>query len=207
MMETPDIVIGKKPSPKNSCLSLPCSLLGHTGSEMDRNGVISNLRPMIKSALLSRRPAPKAVILDPEYTYSVSRYQTAAGSADILSHVLETYFTPITDGYLQDRFCESLLKTVIHYAPIAMEQPDNYEARANLMWASSWGINDMIGYGKRCAWTVHPWSMSFRFLRYHAWCRPGHSYARLMDYVLSEQTVDKFVEYAANVFGITPLCG
>ena len=65
-------------------------------------------------------------------------------------------FTPITDGYLQDRFCESLLKTVIHYAPIAMEQPDNYEARANLMWASSWGINDMIGYGKRCAWTVHP---------------------------------------------------
>lgn len=199
-----DIVIGKA-KPQKFLPVIAVLTLSATGSEMDRNGVISNLETNDKVGFAFAETRPKAAILDPEYTYSVSRYQTAAGSADILSHVLETYFTPITDGYLQDRFCESLLKTVIHYAPIAMEQPDNYEARANLMWASSWGINDMIGYGKRCAWTVHPMEheLSAFFDITH-----GVGLAILtpawMDYVLSEQTVDKFVEYAANVFGITP---
>lgn len=199
-----DIVIGKG-KPGGFLPIIAVLTLSATGSEMDRGGVISNLETNDKKGVSFDETRPKAAILDPEYTYSVSRYQTAAGSADIMSHVLETYFTPITDGYLQDRFCEALLKTVVHYAPIAMEQPDNYEARANLMWASSWAINDMIGYGKRCPWTVHPMEheLSAFFDITH-----GVGLAILtpawMDYVLSEKTVDKFVEYAENVFGIAP---
>jgi len=199
-----DVVIGKA-KPTKFLPMIAILTLSATGSEMDRNAVISNLETNDKIGFAFEETRPKVAILDPEYTYSVSKYQTAAGSADIMSHVLETYFTLITDGFLQDRFCESLLKTVIHYAPIAMEQPDNYEARANLMWASSWAINDMIGYGKRCAWTVHPMEheLSAFFDITH-----GVGLAILtpawMDYVLSEKTVDKFVEYAVNVFGIAP---
>ena len=199
-----DIIIGKA-KPTRFLPVIAVLTLAATGSEMDRNGVISNLETNDKVGFAFAQSRPVTAIMDPEYTYSVSRYQTAAGSADIMSHVLETYFTPIIDGYLQDRFCESLLKTVIHYAPIALKQPDNYEARANLMWASSWAINDMIGYGKRCPWTVHPMEheLSAFFDITH-----GIGLAILtpawMDYVLNEKTANKFAQYAVNVFGIQP---
>ncbi len=146
---------------------------------------------------------PKVSILDPTYTYSVSKYQTAAGTADIISHVLEVYFSRVTDAYLQDRFCEALLKTAIHYGRIAMDEPENYEARANLMWTSSLAINDMIANGKACAWSVHPMEheLSAFFDITH-----GVGLAILtpawMEHILSDATVDKFVEYAKNVFDI-----
>ena len=69
---------------------------------------------------------------------------------------MEQYFNMEPDLYMLDCFMEGLMKTVIKYAPIAMEQPDNYEARANLMWASSWAINGFINGGKRQAWSCHP---------------------------------------------------
>lgn len=197
-----DIVSGKvKPTAFLPVIAI--LTLAATGSEMDTFGVISNMETNDKLGFGFPESRPVAAIMDPEYTYSVSAYQTAAGSADIMSHILETYFTVIKDGYLQDRFCESLLKTVIHYAPIALKDPTNYEARANLMWANSWAINDMVGYGKKCAWTVHPMEheLSAYFDITH-----GVGLAILtpewMKYVLSDATVDKFVEYGVNVFGL-----
>lgn len=177
--------------------------LSATGSEMDTGGVITNLDTNDKIGHGEPILRPKVSILDPTYTYTVSKYQTAAGTADIISHILEVYFSKETDFYLNDRFCEALLKTAIHYGKIAIDEPENYEARANLMWTSSLAINDMIASGKACAWSVHPMEheLSAFFDITH-----GVGLAILtpawMEFVLSEATVDKFVEYAKNVFDI-----
>ncbi len=197
-----DIVSGKA-VPTEFLPVIAVLTLSATGSEMDTFGVISNMDTNDKIGFGFPQSRPKVSILDPEYTYSVSRYQTASGTADIISHLLEIYFTVVTDAYMQDRVCEALLKTAIHYGKIAMEDPTNYEARANLMWTATWAINDMLAYGKRCAWTVHPMEheLSAYFDITH-----GVGLAILtpfwMEYVLSDATVHKFAEYAKNVFDI-----
>lgn len=108
-----------------------------TGSEMDSFAVISDMTKNDKLDTGSDWIRPTFSILDPKYTYSVPKKQTAAGTADIISHVLEVYFTREKDAFLQARMCEAVLKTCIKYGPIALEEPKNYEARANLMWASA----------------------------------------------------------------------
>ncbi|MBQ9941413.1 MAG: iron-containing alcohol dehydrogenase [Christensenellaceae bacterium] len=193
----------KKAQPEKFLPIMAVLTLSATGSEMDCGAVISNMETNQKLFLAHPQMRPKVAILDPTYTYSVPKNQTAAGTADIISHVLETYFSPETDFGMLDRICEGLLKTCLHYGPIAIEQPDNYEARANLMWASSWGINDMIGYGKRGPWTVHP--IEHQLSAYYD-VTHGVGLAILtpawMRYVLSDATVGKFAEYAVNVFGM-----
>ena len=149
-----DIVIGKaeitKVLPVFSVLTLSA-----TGSEMDPTAVISNMETNDKEAVANPGMLPKASVLDPSYTFSVSKYQTAAGTADIMSHIFEVYFSRVKDAYMQDRMAEALLKTCIKYGIIAVNEPDNYEARANLMWTSSWAINGLLTMGKEVAWTVH----------------------------------------------------
>ena len=114
--------------------------LAATGSEMNSGGVISNLQVKEKVGFFSPLVLPKVSILDPELTYSVPANQTAAGAADIMSHILEVYFNALPT-FIPDRISEGLLKTVIHYAPLALNEPHHYEARANLMWASSLALN------------------------------------------------------------------
>lgn len=104
---------------------------------MNCGGVITNPETNVKFGPKAPKLLPKVSFLDPTVTYGVNKYQTACGSADILSHVMETYFSQDEDLYMLDSIMESIMKTVIKYAPIAMEEPENYEARANLMWASS----------------------------------------------------------------------
>ena len=111
--------------------------LAATGSEMDTAAVINNPETQDKLGRLDPVMLPKASFLDPTNTFSVSPYQTACGSADILSHIFEVYFNMDQDLYMLDCVMEGLMKTVIRYAPIAMREPDNSEARANLMWVSS----------------------------------------------------------------------
>ncbi|MDD4376905.1 MAG: iron-containing alcohol dehydrogenase, partial [Eubacteriales bacterium] len=130
--------------------------LAATGSEMDAFAVISDMSKNEKLGTGSDFVKPAFSILDPEYTFSVSKRQTAAGTADIMSHVFEVYFTREKDGFIQARFCESILKTCIKYGPIALENPEDYEARANLMWASSLAINGLLSYGADVQWRVHP---------------------------------------------------
>lgn len=174
-----------------------------TGSEMDCGGVITN--PETREKLSSGHPdtRPKVSFLNPEITYSVNKFQTACGSSDILSHIFETYFNVDDSMFMLDRIMESLMKTVIKYGPIAMKDPKNYEARANLMWASSWAINDFIANSSKAAWTVHPIEHELS-----AFYDITHGLGlailtpRWMEYVLSEKTVHKFYDLGVNVFDI-----
>ena len=129
--------------------------LSATGSEMDNGGVITNLKTKEKLGFGNPLLLPKASVLNPENTFTVPASQTAAGSADIMSHILEVYFDT-RRAAVPDRISEGLLKTVIQYAPIAVREPENYEARAELMWTSSLAINGICSTGKDCAWSCHP---------------------------------------------------
>ena len=180
--------------------------LAATGSEMDNGGVITNLETKDKIGRGYPCMQPKVSFLDPTETYSVGRYQTACGCADILSHLLEIYFVPEGGSmYMLDRFMEGMIKTVIKYAPIAIEQPDSYEARANLMWTSSWAINGMAGALQNCGWTCHPIEHELSAI-YDITHGLGLAILtpRWMKYVLDDTTVGRFREYGVNVFGIDP---
>ena len=177
--------------------------LSATGSEMDGGGVISNPETQDKIGRVEQILYPKASILDPTYTYSVSRYQTACGAADIFSHIIETYFSPTQDLYMLDAVMEGLMKTVVKYTPVALEQPDDYEARANLMWASSWAINGFVRGGKTHAWSCHP--MEHELSAFYD-ITHGLGLAiltpRWMEYCLTEENADRYVRFAVNVFGV-----
>lgn len=175
--------------------------LAATGSEMNKNAVISNLETEEKLGTASKDMIPKASICDPTYLYSLPKIQTAAGTADIMSHIFENYFKADKDTFVQDRFAEGLLQACIKYCPIALEEPENYEARANLMWASSLALNGLVGAGKAGAWTAHP--IEHELSAYYD-ITHGVGLAIVtpmwMRYILSENTVDKFAEYAQNVW-------
>lgn len=177
--------------------------LSATGSEMDAGGVISNPETQDKLAAFSPVLLPKVSFLDPTNTYTVSKYQTACGAADILSHIIEVYFNMDRDLYMLDTVMEGLMKTVIKYAPIAMQEPDNYEARANLMWASSWAINGFINGGKRQEWSCHP--MEHELSAFYD-ITHGLGLAiltpRWMEYCLDETNVFKYCQFGTNVFDI-----
>lgn len=177
--------------------------LAATGSEMDTFAVISNMATNEKLGTGHPDMAPKFSILDPTYTFTVPKIQTAAGTADIMSHIFEEYFEKTKGAYLQDRMAEALLKTCIQYGRIAVEEPENYEARANLMWASSLAINGLLACGKQSQWSVHP--MEHELSAFYD-ITHGIGLAILiphwMQYVLEEDTVEKFAQYGANVWGI-----
>ena len=177
--------------------------LSATGSEMDTAGVISNLETGDKLGRLAPALLPRVSFLDPTLTYSVSKYQTACGAADIMSHIIEVYFNTQEDLFMLDCFMEGMLKTVVKYAPIAVVEPENYEARANLMWTSSWAINGFINGGKRKAWSCHPMEHELSAV-YDITHGLGLAILtpRWMEYCLDETTVDKYVQYGVNVFGI-----
>ena len=179
--------------------------LAATGSEMNGNSVISNMKENRKLSIGSDLLRPVFSILDPIYTYSVNKYQTAAGTADIMSHIFEQYFSPDHDGFLQNRLMEGLLKTVIHFGPIAYNEPENYEARANLMWGSSLALNGLLTYGKISTdWATH--GIEHELSAYHD-ITHGVGLAILtpvwMEYVLSDENVHRFEEYGRYVWNIS----
>ena len=187
-----------------ACLPIVTVLtLSATGSEMDMGGVISNPETKDKLGRLDPHMLPKVSFLDPVNTYTVSAYQTACGSADILSHLFEGYFNMQPDLYMLDCFMEGLMKTVIRYTPVAIEKPDDYEARANLMWASSWAINGFVNGGKEQEWTCHPIEHEVSAI-YDITHGLGLAIItpRWMEYCLDETTVSKYRQFAVNVFGI-----
>lgn len=177
--------------------------LAATGSEMNKNAVISNMELNQKLGTASHDFIPQASVCDPEYLYTLPAKQTAAGTADIMSHIFEQYFQKNTEAYISDRFAESLLKACIKYCPIALKEPENYEARSNLMWASTQALNSLLSCGKGGAWTCHP--IEHELSAYYD-ITHGVGLAivtpRWMRYILSEDTVDKFCEYGRNVWNI-----
>lgn len=179
--------------------------LSATGSEMDCGGVISNPDTKDKYGRMDPLLLPKVSFLDPSNTFSVSAYQTACGGADMLSHIIEVYFNMDQDLYMLDTFMEGLMKAIIKYTPVAIREPDNYEARANLMWASSWAINGFIDGGKRQAWSCHPMEHELSAI-YDITHGLGLAILtpRWMTYCLDETTVSKYVQFGVNVLGIDP---
>lgn len=177
--------------------------LAATGSEMDGDAVITNEDIPDKRDIMSEFIYPAYSILDPEYTYSVSPYQTACGTFDMFNHVLEVYFNGVPDTYFDDRMMEGIMKTIVHFGPIAVKAPENYDARANLMWAGSWAINGFIACGKAADWECH--GMEHQLSAFYD-ITHGLGLAILTPHWLKriscEKTLDTFVNFGKNVFDI-----
>ena len=199
-----DVILGKYPVEKSLPI-IAVSTMAATGSEMNMGGVISNLDTKDKRSL--RRPSqkPKVTFLNPEYTYSVPKFQTACGSVDILCHTLETYFSSDNCMYLLDAMMEGLIRTVIKYAPIAYNDPTNYEARANLQWASPWAINDFFRYDKEFNWTIHP--IEHEISAYYD-ITHGLGLAiimpRYLRHIIDEKSLIRFKSLGIHAFDIDP---
>lgn len=174
-----------------------------TGSEMNNGAVISNEETNEKLEMGADVLYPKLSICDPTYLYTLPPAQTAAGTADIMSHVLEQYFQPCDTAWLTDRLSEEVLKTCIRYCPAALEEPENYEARANLMWASTLGLNHILTAGKGGAWSCHP--MEHQLSAFYD-ITHGVGLAILtpawMRYVLCDRTAGRFALYARQVWDV-----
>ena len=193
--------------PKRDAKALPLVdilTLSATGSEFDNGGVITNLKTNDKQG--AGFTFPNVSICDPEYTFTVSKYQTAAGSADIMSHVMEGYFSRTDNSDVSDGLAEALLKAVIKNLPIVLNDPEDYNARANLMWASSLACSGMPEYGREATgWSCH--AMEHQLSAYYD-ITHGVGLAiltpRWMRYILKKDptTLPRFVKFANNVWGI-----
>lgn len=177
--------------------------LAATGSEMNKGGVISNMALNIKKGTHHAAMMPRASFLDPEYTYSVSAYQTASGVADIMSHTFESYFSSTPSTTIQDAMAEAILRTCIEHGRKAIDEPNNYDARANLMWSSSLALNGLLGSGKANAWSNHPIEHELSaFYDITHGIGLAITTPRWMKHILSDETVDKFATYGKNVWNI-----
>lgn len=149
-----DFVTGNE-KPK-SALPVGCVLtIAAAGSEMSWSAVVSDLSLNMKRGLASDLIRPLFAICNPELTYTVSPYQTACGITDIMAHTIERYFTPCEPTDVTDQIAESILRAVINSASVVMKNPYDYEARANIMWASSLSHNNLTGCGRINALPVH----------------------------------------------------
>lgn len=126
-----------------------------TGSEMNGGSVITNHEQKLKIGhVFGDDVMPKFSILNPKYTYTVPKYQMVAGIYDIFNHICEQYFSGDDDN-TSDYLAEGLMKSVIHASRIAVKNPEDYEARSNLMWSATWALNTLIAKGKSTDWEVH----------------------------------------------------
>lgn len=175
-----------------------------TGSEMNPGAVISNEKTKEKLEINHPLLYPTLSVCDPSYQFTLPKRQTAAGTVDILSHIMEQYFQPNDHAYITDRLSEAAMKTCIKYGPIAIAEPDNYEARSNLMWTGSLALNHLFTFGKGGAWSVHPieHELSAFYDITH-----GVGLAILtpawMKHVLSDETAGRFAMYARNVWDVS----
>lgn len=139
-----------------NALPVGCILtIAAAGSEMSSSAVITNSELNMKRGFNSEFNRCKFAIMNPELTYTVSKYQTACGVVDIMAHTMERYFMPCEPTDLTDRIAESVLKSTITAGAKLMDNPEDYEARANMMWASSLSHNDLTGCGRENALPVH----------------------------------------------------
>lgn len=126
-----------------------------TGSEMNGGAVITNTLQRLKiGKVFDERLFPKFAILNPAFTFSIPQEQMVAGFFDIMSHIMEQYFSD-TDDNTSDYIAEGLMRSLIHSSRIAIENPKDYEARSNIMWTATWALNTLIGMGKTQDWMVH----------------------------------------------------
>lgn len=180
-------------------LTIPAS-----GTEAGNGTVVKNDEVGLKRNVNDEKLRPQFAIMNPELTFTLNAYQTACGVSDMLSHVLERYFAPEKNVEYTDRLCEATMKTIIHNGPIACTQPENYDARAELMWCGTIAHNDFLQTGRTpdfashkidhevnvvCDCT-HGASIAVLFL---AWCRYVYKHG-----------IEKFAQFAVRVFDVDP---
>lgn len=126
-----------------------------TGSEMNGGSVITNREQKLKIGhVFGTDVYPKFAILNPEFTFTLPRYQMVAGFFDIMSHIMEQYFSGEDDN-TSDYISEGLMRSLIHSSRIAVKDAENYEARSNIMWTATWALNTLVAAGKTTDWEVH----------------------------------------------------
>lgn len=179
--------------------------LAATGSEYDCGGVISRTETNDKIGYMDRHLFPHTSFLDPEYTFTVSKKQTAAGIADAMNHTIEQYF--VEDAtLLNDGFCESMLRSLMVNGRKCLENPEDYTARAEMMLACTYGCNGILALGNSYSgWPCHgiEHALSAYYDITHGWGLAIIT-PRWMKHILNEHTLPRFVKYGVNVFGIDP---
>ncbi len=191
-----------------TCETLPVgailTMVG-TGSEMNAGAVITNPEEKLKigHVFADEKIMPRFSILNPKYTLTLPQYQMVSGIYDIFNHICEQYFSGDDDN-TSDYISEGLMRSVIHSSRIAVKDPQNYEARSNLMWTATWALNTLISRGKTTDWMVHMLGQSAG-----ACTNAAHGmtlaavslpyYRRIMN-----DGLPKFARFAENVWGISP---
>ena len=189
----------------NKIIPVGCVLtMVGTGSEMNGGSVITNHAQKLKLGhVFGENVFPKFSVLDPEFTFTLPKYQMVAGFYDIMSHILEQYFSGEDDN-TSDYIMEGLLRSLIHSSRKAVKDPTDYEARSNIMWTATWALNTLIAKGKTTDWEVHMLGQAVG-----AYTDATHGmtlaavspayYRLIMPYGLA-----KFVRYAENVWDVRP---
>lgn len=175
-----------------------------TGSEMDGWAVISNMETNEKIGLGGSALIPKVAFEDPQYSYTLPTYQTACGAFDIFNHVLDNYYLAgdATFDMILD-MQEAVMRAVVKWVPVAMKEPENYEARANLMWASSMALNTILDAGTVHGCACH--AMEHELSAYYD-ITHGHGLAiltpRWLTYILNDTTAPAIARFGEKVFGL-----
>ena len=171
------------------------------GSEGSGNSVITKEEGMLKRGAGGEALRPVFSILNPELTQSLPAYQTAAGATDIMAHVFERYFTNTKEVEITDRLCEAVLLTMIKEVPKVLKDPDNYEARANIMWAGMVAHNNLVGVGRDQDWASHGIEHELSAL-YDVTHGAGLAviFPAWMTYVYKHD-INRFAQFAVRVWG------
>ena len=175
-----------------------------TGSELDGDAVITHEETKVKASCSESAFLPDFAILNPEFTYTVPRYHMVSGIFDTFSHIMEAYFSPTDSDNISDDFSEALMKSLIRNTAVALENPEDYNARSNLMWASSLALSGLLNPSKTEDWEVH--EIQHQLAAYYnvthgmglaaispAYYRTVYLYA-----------IPRFKRFALNVWGIDP---
>lgn len=189
----------------NKIIPVGCVLtMVGTGSEMNGGSVITNHAQKRKIGRVFKEDVfPKFSVLNPEYTFTLPKYQMVAGFFDIMSHILEQYFSG-TDDNTSDYIMEGLLRSLIHSACIAVRNPQDYEARSNIMWTATWALNTLVAKGKRTDWMVH---MLGQAMGAYTDATHGMTLAAVsLPYYrhIMKDGLPKFKRYAVNVWDVDP---
>ncbi|MDO5124470.1 MAG: iron-containing alcohol dehydrogenase [Eubacteriales bacterium] len=173
-----------------------------TGSEMNGGSVITKEDEMLKDGrVFGPNVYPKFSVLNPEYTFSVPQYQMASGIFDTFSHLCEQYFSG-DDSNTTDYLIEGVMKSLVESAEIAMENPTDYEARSNIMWCATLGLNYITGLSKEQDWEVH---MIEHQIGAYTDCTHGAGLAAISPAYyryICKYGIDKFVRFAKNIWGV-----
>jgi len=174
------------------------------GSEASKSSVITNEDGWYKRSINTEIIRPRFAIMNPEVTFTLPPYQTACGAADIMAHVMERYFTNDKGVNFTDRLCEATLKTVIYNVPIVLKKPDDYDARAQIMWASTIAHNDLLSTGRTGDWASHGIEHELSGI-YDIAHGAGLAivFPAWMKYVY-KHNIERFIQFAINVWNVEP---